>query len=462
MSLDCFPVNKSNAIRSLIIPAYNADWCLHDCVNSVIKQENKKFDEIIIAVDHCRKTLLTSLELSKKYPQIQVLWMTRHSHAYNTINAGLHYANGNILYVFGADDIMYENYTTEMEKNKSDIVCASGKTIEKGKVKKILKHTFGAIKISRTALEKLNYYEDWKCAADFELITRAKYSGIQVSHTNKDVMLIRKHDKNLTRKADTGMSSSLRTKYHTEIKNREKSLYQKTTKTILDYIQIKHGDPIPDVIKEEPPPIQTQVEKHKPKLVVVVCAVNIEIKKIEEWLQWNKENIEKINGAYLIVGFNMNAPIMEKYSPSKCSNAGIRKAIDSGADVVIKTDIDCKLSLDFLELASELEPGRCECPVCFFSGKSENRYKEAQCGTVAMHAKNWNDLYGYDERMYGYGWEDGDLIARIERKKIKISRHRDKFLIHVEHPKRFGSNWYPVNRNKNKSFRSWRSQNWGL
>jgi len=120
----------------------------------------------------------------------------------------------------------------------------------------------------------------------------------------------------------------------------------------------------------------------------------------------------------------------EIFNLSKCANHGL-KFFANG--VICKTDIDCAFTPELVLAMENVTFGHalvpiyimCDCP----DGTGQPWSKAA--GTVAMRWGDWLPIGGYNERMEGYGVDDGDLVARAKRAGMRIDR--TKWLRHVAH-----------------------------
>ena len=436
--------------HTLITPAYKSSWCMRDFLESVSKQTLIP-NEILIGIDACLKTAETALELKEEYSHlnIKLFFFPVHSGCYKIRNTLVGLARWKIIHLFDADDIMFPGHIKHMAKlvSRKNYTLARGEVVETGRrYKEQICH--GVACFFQKLFLEYNGFEPWLCGADSEFKERMKSSGVEVIESDKVTMTVRKHPESLTRNQDTGTLSTRRKEYQTECKKRKTNPVFLSEITTAEYIKINDIKNIPEVKVE-----------HGAGLVVVACAVNIKSERVEQWRKWNEEKIKQVAGKIIIVGVDIPAPEMEMYSPALCANRGIRKAVDDGATVVIKTDIDCKLSLKFLAAASMLTPGIGECPLCYFVC-DKPQYRFGPCGTMALHAEDWHKFSGYDERMSGYGWEDGDLFERA-MSCMKITRNKD-FLEHIEHETRVDEIWYPISRNYNKQFGGWNEKNWGI
>jgi glycosyltransferase involved in cell wall biosynthesis len=94
---------------SLIIPAWNAEKTISDCILSSIEAENSP--EEIIIVDDCSedKTINVILNLKKKHPKIKLLRMDINSGPSAARDYGVHKAKGEILFFTDSDTIFLNN-----------------------------------------------------------------------------------------------------------------------------------------------------------------------------------------------------------------------------------------------------------------------------------------------------------------------------------------------------------------
>lgn len=149
---------------------------------------------------------------------------------------------------------------------------------------------------------------------------------------------------------------------------------------------------------------------------------------------------------------------MKVYNYGAAANFGIRHLIER-YDVIIKTDIDCFLGSDLLDAVGGLDDSLALVPWYMDVPESGDMEAAKPCkramGTVAMTAGNWRQLRGYDERMFGYGREDGDLCDRALKLGIHIGREKN-VCYHYHHGKggsraarRWNADNTPVRRNQN-------------
>lgn len=221
-------------------------------------------------------------------------------------------------------------------------------------------------------------------------------------------------------------------------------------------------------------------------MFVVVSAWEIPDRRVSDFVSWNEAAFAETDTHCVIVRDSARQNIesqyvtqivypgdLEIFSLSKTSNYGIRLC---GSGVICKTDIDCIINSELLKCMAALVPGRALCPIYKMATCADDPNPQrwaASRGTFAAHYDDWAAVTGYDERMSGYGIEDGDLFARMEKAGVKISR--GAYVMHVAHDAAAtqrgarGDLWNsegvnPRRHSENKAIcRSgkWKNQGWG-
>jgi len=161
------------------------------------------------------------------------------------------------------------------------------------------------------------------------------------------------------------------------------------------------------------------------KIHIVACHYKLPEKRLRDFISWNTELFVKFNVTLHVVSdvprdnlpewvkIHIYPRELKVYSPARVSNFGIRQA---GGGIVCKTDIDCVFSEEALKEISVVFPGM----GVYFTYLMVKSYEErgkfqrwgSTCGTMALNFSDWEKLCGYDERLEGYGIEDGDGVAR--------------------------------------------------
>lgn len=160
------------------------------------------------------------------------------------------------------------------------------------------------------------------------------------------------------------------------------------------------------------------------------------------------------------------------FSLSKTSNFGIRLVCGRGEETVVcKSDPDIwwpDRALDALLRVRHGQPWSAVYRMARSARPSDRRKAhrwDDSKGTLAMTARDWARLHGYDERQTAYGIEDGTAQARaIRMPGMELTRGIDTAVIHIAHqpgtPQEKGSRrdqWNrdtvnPVNRRANKAY----------
>jgi len=117
-------MNK-NELVSIIIPVYNAEKYIFNCLESVLNQTYNNIEVIIIDDQSMDKSLEICKELQKKDSRIKI-YMQSHSGVVAARKKGIINSSGEYICFVDADDFvknrLIENLINEM--GKCDIVCA--------------------------------------------------------------------------------------------------------------------------------------------------------------------------------------------------------------------------------------------------------------------------------------------------------------------------------------------------
>jgi len=212
--------------------------------------------------------------------------------------------------------------------------------------------------------------------------------------------------------------------------------------------------------------VSAQADPERRGLAVVVCAVRLPSDVEDSFFRRNYTVLQAVKAEIFVVkdqgaaeprGPDVHVVKFEPgpvYSPSRASNRGIRTAVDAGYRVVVKTDVDCLLTPRFLEACATVDADRGLCPY-YMMAKSvaaedlaTAKKWAAGCGTLALYAGAWAVLRGYDERMMGYGREDGDAFDRARMLGVQVRRAAGH-VYHIAHASRQTPDWYPLRRKEN-------------
>lgn len=126
-----------------------------------------------------------------------------------------------------------------------------------------------------------------------------------------------------------------------------------------------------------------------------------------------------------------------RFSLTMTKNAGISKAIEDGARVIVSTDVDIAFGLVSFSLISTIDSvpdSAASIPIyrmapCY-AERDIGRLDHGCTGTVSMTAYNWRTIK-YDERCVGYGADDGILVRDIRSAGLRVIR--DCEVAHIAH-----------------------------
>lgn len=115
----------ASGLISVIIPMYNVEEYLTQCVDSILRQTYSNYEIILVDDGSTDNTYLIAKELSNKYPIITLLHKENGGQA-SARNVGLKYATGDYISFIDADDFigskMFESLIVEAQKNDLDII----------------------------------------------------------------------------------------------------------------------------------------------------------------------------------------------------------------------------------------------------------------------------------------------------------------------------------------------------
>lgn len=129
---------------SVIIPCYNVENYIKECIDSVINQTYKKIEIVCIDNNSTDSTWNKLLELNKQFPSI-ILAQELKPGSSSARNKGISLAKGNWLQFLDADDLLeptkIENQVKIIESNQKKISFIAGACIQKKLNGEIIKST---------------------------------------------------------------------------------------------------------------------------------------------------------------------------------------------------------------------------------------------------------------------------------------------------------------------------------
>ena len=204
---------------SVIIPTFDNIEFIDETLTSIYNS-GKDFEyEILIGIDGCNKSLKYLKD--KTYPDnTKIFFFPTNKGPYlikNTLSTLAKYDN---LLFFDSDDIMEENMIGYCLNSLNKYQCVKPRLhnfkIVNGKmVNEVGRKNWGegVFAIHKKIFDYHNGFEGWLVAADSDFMNRLYKNNISVELTQEILLLRRLHDKGLTSRPDTGLRSSLRSKY---------------------------------------------------------------------------------------------------------------------------------------------------------------------------------------------------------------------------------------------------------
>ena len=150
---------------SIIIPVYNVEKYLRECLDSILNQTFQDFEIICVDDGSTDKSLKILQEYKRKDDRFVIL-QQRHSGAGSARNNGIRLAEGKYIQFLDSDDYFEPNLLEEMynhaEKFDTDLtVCSSRKIDDKGNITETGSPNF-PINIDKVPMEKVFNREDFK------------------------------------------------------------------------------------------------------------------------------------------------------------------------------------------------------------------------------------------------------------------------------------------------------------
>lgn len=150
---------------SIIIPVYNVEKYLRECLDSILAQTFQDFEIICVDDESTDKSLEILQEYKRKDDRFVIL-QQRHSGAGSARNNGIRLAEGKYIQFLDSDDYFEPNLLEEMynhaEKFDTDLtVCSSRKVDDEGNITETGSPNF-PINIDKVPMEKVFNREDFK------------------------------------------------------------------------------------------------------------------------------------------------------------------------------------------------------------------------------------------------------------------------------------------------------------
>ena len=125
---------------SIIIPVYNAEKYLEQCIESVLCQTESNFELLLINDGSTDNSMI----ICEKYSQLDkriIVINKENGGASSARNVGLDHARGEMIVFIDSDDSIGKNYLKLLEfKDNEEFVQCGVRTLENDYLKPLMKH----------------------------------------------------------------------------------------------------------------------------------------------------------------------------------------------------------------------------------------------------------------------------------------------------------------------------------
>lgn len=175
---------------SIIIPCYNVEKYIKECLDSILMQELKEFEIICINDGSTDNTLEILNSYKEKYSNIKIINQSNKGLS-TARNVGMKYAEGKYIYFVDADDFLSNDKAlsliyNEVEKNKLDVLFFSFEnfTDDEEMKKKFKKHF-----LNKKRNEVLDEVLTGKEMLDYFINTNQYYVTVWIQLVRKEFLL---------------------------------------------------------------------------------------------------------------------------------------------------------------------------------------------------------------------------------------------------------------------------------
>ncbi|MFA5759756.1 MAG: glycosyltransferase family A protein [Clostridia bacterium] len=215
-------MKRQHINTSIIIPAYQSQNYIIECIESIINQNIPSQVEILIGIDNCDLTKDVITEWNKDKNLVSMFWFNNNVGPYLIKNTLGNIAQYEYLIFFDSDDIM-ESKLIESTKECSHRATTTrykySSLNETGKDVHVFPCAEGSFGIWKEDFISIGGFLPWRCAADTEFRSRVRRNFSSPEIVINDTMFkYRAHNNSLTMKEETGFNSEIREKYATQIK----------------------------------------------------------------------------------------------------------------------------------------------------------------------------------------------------------------------------------------------------
>lgn len=156
--------NKTKPRISIIIPVYNVEKWLRDCLDSVVNQDATDFEAILVNDGSTDASMEIMEEYGKRYPFFHT-YTKKNGGLSSARNFGMRQANGDYIYFLDSDDKFYDEHCIsfmirELQDSNLDVVCFDGETFFETQELQEKNPAY------RTAYQRKNSYGDYEYGCD--------------------------------------------------------------------------------------------------------------------------------------------------------------------------------------------------------------------------------------------------------------------------------------------------------
>ena len=126
-------ISEENSLISIVIPVYNAEKYLEQCLNSIQNQTYKNFEVILVndgSMDHSESICMDFVKVDTRFKYFTKV----NGGASSARNFGLDYVLGDFITFIDADDWVDENHLevllNNIKENNSDMAVSSIKKFD--------------------------------------------------------------------------------------------------------------------------------------------------------------------------------------------------------------------------------------------------------------------------------------------------------------------------------------------
>lgn len=216
-------------VITVLMSAYKSARWVEDAARSVLDQALPWGwrIELLIGVDQCRETEAAVRQAFSTDPRVAAFCMSKNVGTYQTLNALLDHARGELVAVMDSDDI---STPARLGKAIDHLVrhprvgIVGGPYLNVGPdmkpmpgVEPTREICHGAMTARRSVYNRLGGYKPWRCGADLDFFVRARKLGLQIDLLPEVALRRRVHPTSLCNAPATGRDSPSRKKAYAEI-----------------------------------------------------------------------------------------------------------------------------------------------------------------------------------------------------------------------------------------------------